>query len=111
MTEGCTRGADITSSVPNRLERSRRAVARPTERFLHLPERKGVIPRSQFRWRGLALHLGRGKTPVLTLVQDELHPHLYRIRHPNGWMSTPANIARAKDAAYGHARKLLKEVA
>ena len=45
---------------------------------------------------------------MLTLVADEKFPHLFRIRYPDGWTSTPANITRAKDAAYGHARYLLK---
>jgi hypothetical protein len=62
-----------------------------------------------FAWHGLALHYG--KRPVLTLVADETYPHLFRIRYPDGWTSTPANIARAKDAAYGHARWLLTEPA
>jgi hypothetical protein len=59
----------------------------------------------EFRWRGLALCFGRRE--VLTLVQDDTYPHLYRIRYPGGWISAPANISRAKDAAYGHARYLL----
>ena len=63
------------------------------------------LPRERFCWRGLALHLG--KRPVPTLVADENFPHLYRIRYPDGWTSTPANLTRAKDAAYGHARYLL----
>jgi hypothetical protein len=37
--------------------------------------------------------------PVLTLVADATYPHLYRIRYPSGWTSTPANLSRAKDAA------------
>jgi hypothetical protein len=44
---------------------------------------------------------------VVTLVADNAHPHLFRIRYPDGWMSTPANISRARDAAYGHAQLLL----
>ena len=60
-----------------------------------------------FRWDGLALHYGRRKTPVLSLVADETYPHLFRIQYPDGWTSTPANISRASDAAYGHARWLL----
>jgi hypothetical protein len=44
---------------------------------------------------------------VLTLVADETYPHLYRIQYPDGWTSTPANLTRARDAAYGHARYLL----
>ena len=44
---------------------------------------------------------------MLTLIADETYPHLFRIRYPDGWTSTPANISRAKDAAYGHARFLL----
>jgi hypothetical protein len=63
--------------------------------------------RTKFRWRGLALHLGGNRKPVLDLVVDVDHPHLFRIRYPNGWLSTPANISRARDAAYGHARFLL----
>ena len=62
---------------------------------------------TKFVWRGLSLHLGRRSTPVLTLVTDAAHPHLYRIRYRNGWTSTPANLTRARDAAYGHARYLL----
>jgi hypothetical protein len=46
---------------------------------------------------------------VLTLVADPTFPHLYRIRYPDGWISAPANISRAKDAAYGHARYLLSQ--
>ena len=61
----------------------------------------------QFQWRGLALHFN--ERPVLTLVADETFPHLlYRIRYPDGWTSTPANITRARDAAYGHAKFLLR---
>ena len=63
------------------------------------------LPMERFCWRGLVLHLG--KRPVLTLVPDATFPHLYRIRYPDGWTSTPANLTRAKDAAYGHARYLL----
>jgi len=69
----------------------------------------GKLPRSEFRWSGLDLHFGRRRAPVLTLVQDGTYSHLYRIRYPNGWTSPPTNIARVKDAAYGHARSLLAE--
>ena len=65
------------------------------------------LNRSKFTWKGLALHYGKRKTPVLTLVADATHPLLYRIRYPSGWASSPANLSRAKDAAYGHARFLL----
>ena len=49
------------------------------------------------------------KRPVLTLVTDEKYAHLFRIRYPDGWTCTPANITRAKDAAYEHARFLLRD--
>ena len=70
-----------------------------------------IIRTSDFVWRGLNLHLGRRRKPVLTLVPDatSLHYRLYRIRYPDGWTSTPANLTRAKDAAYGHARYLLAQ--
>ena len=44
---------------------------------------------------------------MLTLVADPIYRHLFRIVYPDGWTSTPANISRAKDAAFGHARHLL----
>ena len=66
-----------------------------------------IVKQIKFVWRGLALHLGRRKTPVLTLIADPTYPHLFRIVYPDGWTSTPANLSRAKDAAYGHARYLL----
>jgi len=65
------------------------------------------LDRTEFVWHGLSLHHGRRKVPVLTLVADETYPHLYRIRYPNGWLSKPGNLTRAKDAAYDHARYLL----
>ena len=66
-----------------------------------------MFDRERFVWRGLALHYGRRKAPVLTLVADATYPHLYHIIYPNGWTSTPANLTRAKDAAYEHGRYLL----
>jgi hypothetical protein len=65
------------------------------------------LDQMEFVWRGHSLQLGRRKTPVLTLITDPIYSHLFRIRYPNGWTSTPANLSRAKDAAYGHARHLL----
>ena len=41
--------------------------------------------------------------------QPERVPHLYCVQYPDGWTSTPANLTRAKDAAYGHARYLLTQ--
>ena len=46
------------------------------------------------------------KSPLMQ-EQDETYGHLFRIRYPDGWLSAPANLTRCKDAAYGHARKLL----
>jgi hypothetical protein len=69
-------------------------------------DRSGKRDKHEFLWRDLALHLGRRRQPALELVADATYPDLYRI-HPDGWMSTPANLTRAKDAAYGHARYLL----
>ena len=69
---------------------------------------RGVVcgSKGEFQWCGLALHFD--KRPVLTLVADEKYPHLFRIRYPDGWTSTPANITRAKDAAYGHAARRVR---
>lgn len=62
---------------------------------------------SDFVWRGADLYLGRRR--MLTLEADATYPHLYRIRYPDGWLSTPGNLTRAKDAAYSHARYLLAQ--
>jgi hypothetical protein len=64
-----------------------------------------ILCNSDFSWRGLEL-CWRDK-PVLTLIADATYRHLYRIRYPDGWISYPANLTRAKDAAYGHARYVL----
>lgn len=65
------------------------------------------LNRSKFSWQGLALHYGKRKTTVLTLVVDGDFADLFRIQYPSGWVSFPANLSRAKDAAFGHARHLL----
>ena len=70
-------------------------------------DRSGKRDKHEFLWRGLALHLGLRKQAVLQLVADATYAGLYRIQYPDGWTSTPANLTRAKDAAYGHARHLL----
>ena len=66
-----------------------------------------MLDAKDFVWRGLGLCLGRRTTPVIELVADATYPHLYRIRYPNGWLSSPANLTRARQAAFGHARYLL----
>jgi hypothetical protein len=68
-----------------------------------------ILRQTDFVWRGLALHFGKRRKSILTLVPGESYPHLFRIRYPNGWTSTPGNLTRAKDAAYGHARYLLAQ--
>ena len=67
-----------------------------------------MLDREDFIWKGLGVHYGKRRTPVLTLAADASYPHLFRIVYPNGWTSTPANLTRAKDAAYYHARHLLR---
>ena len=56
---------------------------------------------------GLVFTWAEAESQLLTLIPDATHPHLYRIKHPDGWTSSPANLTRARDAAYGHARYLL----
>ena len=48
-----------------------------------------MFDREDFVWKGLGLHYGRRKTPVLTLAADATYPHLFRIVYPDGWTSTP----------------------
>jgi hypothetical protein len=66
-----------------------------------------ILRNADFVWRGL--ELCRHEKPVLALISDATYPHLYRIRYPDGWISSPANLTRAKDAAYGHARYLVAQ--
>jgi hypothetical protein len=66
-----------------------------------------ILRNSDFAWRGLEL-CWRNR-PVLALIADATYPHLYHIRYPDGWISSSANLTRAKDAAYGHARYLLAQ--
>jgi hypothetical protein len=70
-----------------------------------------TIANRGFTWRGLDLCVGQSTKPILTLVVDSTYKHLFRIRYPNGWTSSPANLSRAKDAAHSHARFLLQETA
>jgi hypothetical protein len=64
--EACTH--DSTSRKPKRNHESEAA----------------KLPRDKFVWRGLSLHLGRSRKPLLTVIPDATHPHLYRIKHPDG---------------------------
>ena len=43
------------------------------------------LPRDKFVWRGLSLHLGRSSKPLLTVIPDVTYPHLFRIKHSDGW--------------------------
>ena len=72
-----------------------------------MADRSGKRDKQEFVWRGLGLCLGLSRKPVVTLVAETAYPHLYRIKYPDGWTSTLANLTRAKDAAYGHARDSL----
>jgi hypothetical protein len=78
----------------------------PREEQKPRSQRSNKRDRKEFVWRGLGLCIGR-RTPMLELVRDATGPHLFRIRYRDGWTSSPANLTRAKDAAYGHARYLI----
>jgi hypothetical protein len=45
------------------------------------------------------LYLGRSSRPILKIVPDAAWPGLYRIHWPDGRVSPPGNLTRAKDAA------------
>jgi hypothetical protein len=66
-----------------------------------------ILRNADFKWLGLEV-CWRNK-PVLALIADATYPHLYRIGYPDGWISSPANLTRAKDAVYGHARYLVAQ--
>ena len=115
-----TRGPRRRLLTP-RLEASERRPAEPSEtlpgRVVAGSFRKGGFSSTktiscgrvvcgEFQWRGLAL-----QKLVLTLIADADYSHLFRIRYPDDWTSTAAKLTRAKQAAYEHARFLLKEAA
>jgi hypothetical protein len=52
-----------------------------------------------------SLYYGDARTPLARVVHDDDHPSLWRVRWPDGRTSTPANLARTKDAALAIAER------
>jgi hypothetical protein len=46
-----------------------------------------------------ALHYGRARTPIASVMPDADWPGMWRIAWPDGSLSDLVNLARAKDAA------------
>ena len=57
-------------------------------------------------WHGDDLHLRRGRK-LLSIVQDEKYPSMWRVRRPDGTLSDMVNRTRAKDAAMAMALSIL----
>jgi hypothetical protein len=53
---------------------------------------------TEHTWRGDALFHGGGKTGF-SVVPDQQHPRMWRVRYPDGKLSDLVNRTRARDAA------------
>lgn len=59
-----------------------------------------------FQWKSEWLYYGRRK--MLRIVQDEIHPTMWRVELPDGSLTDMVNKTRAKDAASVLADRLLR---
>jgi hypothetical protein len=62
-----------------------------------------VVSRDKLNWRkiaddGYALHLGRSRKPLLSVLPDAACPGMWRVLHA-GRSSDMVNLSRAKDAS------------
>jgi hypothetical protein len=70
-----------------------------------------VVGRGKLNWRktadgGYALHLGRSKKALLTVLPDAVYPGMWRVLC-RGEQSDMVNLSRAKDAGYSIALALV----
>src|SRR5262245_25328065 len=56
-------------------------------------------------WKGDDLYFARRK--LFSVVRDEKYSNMWRVLFPDGRVSDMANRTRAKDAALGHARRMV----
>jgi|SRR5262245_19748181 len=56
-------------------------------------------------WKGEDLYFARRK--LISVVRDEKYSNMWRVLPPAGRVSDMANRTRAKDAALGHARRMV----
>ncbi len=58
---------------------------------------------AELKWRkaedGYALHLGRSKQALVSVVPDAVYPGMWRMRRADGSLTDMSNISWAKDAA------------
>jgi len=68
-----------------------------------------VFSRVDLNWRhdGDAWAVRYRSRVLLQVVPDETYPGMWRIQHPDGWLSDMVNLSRAKDAAIGLAVGIL----
>jgi hypothetical protein len=70
-----------------------------------------VVSRNKLNWGktpdgSYALHLGRSRNPLLSVLPDAAWPGMWRVLHA-GRSSDMVNLTRAKDAAFSIALGLL----
>lgn len=61
----------------------------------------------QMHWKDQRLYLGN-RLSGYSVVPDEQHPTLWRVRRPDGSLSDMVNLSRAKDAAVAMLGRTLK---
>ena len=60
----------------------------------------------ELAWDGDDLRLGRGRK-LVSIVQDEKYPQMWRVRRPDGTLTDMVNRTRAKDAAIAYGLAIL----
>jgi hypothetical protein len=74
------------------------------------PNRVGIVGRDKLNWRktadGYALHLGRSRKALLTVLPDAVYPGMWRVLCQVK-RSDMVNLSRAKDAGFSIALGLL----
>jgi hypothetical protein len=67
------------------------------------------MDRRNLSWKNDNLFAHGVKEPILSIVQDEKYPSMWRIKLKNGKLSDMVNRDRAKDAAESYALGELNE--
>jgi hypothetical protein len=68
-----------------------------------------VFNNHELTWRGNDLCIGNSRTPLVSIVQDETWPGMWRVRYGDR-LSDMTNVTRARDAARCIALSLLNEM-
>lgn len=66
-----------------------------------------MVANTALTWRHESLYFGKRR--MVSVVQDEKYPQMWRVRLPNGQLTDMVNLSRAKDAARSLALGILNK--